>query len=377
MKKNMIFSLLFITIFITGCSFNQPSISSSNNDIKKLKKNNEYAAIVSRNNELTIVDTKTDSIYKTCKLKGQYGSGAMVISPDGDKAYILQNKFQSIYGYDLNSCENTFKADLSHGNIRSVSIYSIAVSSDGKQVYTVSNPTEMLNDRYKVLEPVFSSFNVEDGLDAKATVSFNVPRQISVLSVDNKGNIYASGADVYKIDPVKKEYSVYIKHRNWERKNYSQPDVLAAWPVGKVSNELLLMYTAAKFPNEKMDMNEAEFVWGATRIDLTTGEYTQQDFAPLESIMFMGMTHPKDTNILYGISTDLRVHDVKKQKLIKKVDLDHTYYCINFIEDGSKLYISGAGNDLVVYDPKNLTKLAKIQLPGDTEQGTLQVFKVK
>ena len=138
------------------------------------------------------------------------------------------------------------------------------------------------------------------------------------------------------------------------------------------------MYTAAKFPNDKFNMDEAEFVWGATRVDLETNEIVQEDFAPIESIMFTGMTHPKDTNVLYGVLTDLTKFDRKNQKVIKRVYLDHSYYCINFSTDASKIYLGGTFNDIAIYNPETLEKVGNIVLPdGDTGAGTLQVFRVK
>lgn len=375
MKKFSILTTALLSLFISGCSLTQPQTGMIGKSLE-LKKDRDYIASIGRTNELYILDGKTDELYKSCKLKGAYMSGALVISPDGSKAYVLQDNWQAIYGYDMNTCENFFKAELSHENVRAMSIFSYTLSKDGKKLYTISNPTEMLTDRYKVLDPVFKTFDTSAGLEAKAINSFKVPRQISIMATADDGTIYASGANLYKINPEKKEVSIAAKLRNWDKENYSSPDTLAMWPIGNVSNEFLLMYTAAKFPNSKMDMNEAEFVWGATRLDLTTGKIEQEDFAPIETIMFTGMTHPNDSNILYGVLTDLTKFDRKNQKVIKRVDLDHTYYCINFATDGSKIYIGGALNKIAIYDPETLKQIKTVVLPdGDFGTGTLQVFR--
>lgn len=379
MKKVSIFTSLVLSIFISGCSFVEPNIPINDNENLKLEKNRDYLATVSRKNELHIVDTTTNKLYKTCKLQGSYMSGGMIISPKGDTAYILQDNWGAVYGYDLNSCENTFIAKFSQeSNVREMSIFSFTLSPDGKKLYTISNPTQMLNDRYKVLDPVFKTFNTNDGLDAKPIDSFKAPRQITVMSTADDGTIYAAGSNIYKIDTEKKEFVVAKKLRNWDKTNYSSPDTLAMWPIGSVSKEFLLMYTTAKFPNDKMDINEAEFFWGATRVDLKTNEIVQEEFAPLEYVMFTGMTHPKDSNLLYGVLTDLTKFDRKNQKVLKRVWLDRTYYCINFATDGSKIYLGGTFNDIAVYNPDTLEKITKITLPdGDVGAGTLQVFQVK
>jgi quinohemoprotein amine dehydrogenase beta subunit len=378
MKKISILSTLILGIFISGCSLTQPTTPTNSKENLKLKTDRDYLATVSKTNDLHIIDGKTEELYKSCKLKGSYISGGLIISPDGNTAFVLQNNWGAIYGYDMNTCENTFRAKLSYDNVRAMSIFSFTLSKDGKKLYTISNPTEMLNDRYKVLDPVFKTFNVNDGLDAKPVNSFKAPRQITIMATADDGTVYASGSNLYKINPEKKEVSIAAKLRHWDKKNYSSPDTLAMWPIGNVSNEFLLMYTAAKFPNDKFNMDEAEYVWGATRLDLTTKEIEQEDFAPIESIMFTGMTHPKDSNILYGVLTDLTKFDRKNQKVIKRVYLDHTYYCINFSTDGSKIYLGGALNKVAIYDPDTLEQKKTIVLPdGDLGAGTLQVFRVK
>ena len=120
------------------------------------------------------------------------------------------------------------------------------------------------------------------------------------MSTAHDDDIYVAGASLYKINPKTGEIKITANLRNWTKKDHSSPNSLAMWPIGKQSNEFKLMYTAAKFNDKEQSMEKVEFVWGATRVDLTTGEIVQEDFALLETIMFTGMTHPKDSNILYG-----------------------------------------------------------------------------
>ena len=143
-------------------------------------------ATVSRKNELHIVDSTTNKLYKTCKLQGDYMSGGMVISPKGDTAYVLQDNWGAVYGYDLNSCENTFIAKFSQeSNVREMSIFSFTLSPDGKKLYTISNPTQMLNDRYKVMDldfslkkrirPFITSFNSEKSAETAIAFKASFP----------------------------------------------------------------------------------------------------------------------------------------------------------------------------------------------------------
>jgi len=363
-------------LIFTACSVNQ--VDAPKKELNtNLKEDRDYLAIVGRTNTLHIIDSKEQKVIRSCNLKGTHGAGAMVVSPNGQEAYVLQDRMQAIYGYDLNTCENTFSTSLTQGNTRGIAIFSIAISKDGKELYTIYSPSQKSIDQYKILDPVFAVFNPKAGLNAKATRTFKAPRQTTILMTGYNGEVYASGPDIYKLNPKNGEVNVAAKLRNWTKAKHSQPDVLAMWPIGNVSNEFLTMYTAAKFADEKQSMETAEFVWGATRIDLKTGEVEQENFAPIESIMFTGMTHPKDSNLLYGVLTDLTKFDRKNQKVIKRVYLDHTYYCLNFATDGSKLYIGGTYNDIAIYNPDTLDKIGNIALPsGDTGASTLQVFRV-
>lgn len=378
MKKTQILSILTLCLFLSACSFNEQAKPAINKNKFELKKDRDYLAISSRNNILYLIDSKQDKVVHSCKLKGTYGPGALVISPDGTKAYTLQDKFQAIYGYDLQTCENFFKASFNEGSARGIAMFSINISKDGKEIYTIYTPARKNIDSYDILDPVFAVFNPDDGLNAKAIRSFKAPRQTTIMMTSYSGNVYVLGSNIYKINPKNGEIKIAAKLREWDRVNYSQPDAFAMWPIGNVSNEFLTMYSAAKFNDKEQSMENAQFVWGATRIDLKTDEVVQEDFANFETIMFTGITHPKDSNLLYGALTDLTKFDRKNKKVLKRVLLEHTYYCLNFATDGSRLYIGGTLNDIAVYDPENLEQLGKIMLPaGDTGASTLQVFRVR
>lgn len=378
MQKINIVLILVLSLFLTACSVKQPTKTTAIEHKFDFKKDRDYLAISSRNNVLYIIDSKQDKVVHSCKLKGSYGPGALVISPDGTKAYTLQDKMQAIYGYDLATCENFFKTSFSEGSTRAIAMFSINISKDSKEIYTIYNPATKNIDSYEVHEPVFAVFDPNDGLEAKAIRSFKAPRQTTIMMTSYSGNVYVLGPNIYKINPKNGEISIAAKLRKWDRTNYSQPDAFAMWPIGNVSDEFLTMYSAAKFNDKEQNMQNAEFIWGATRVDLKTDEVIQEDFATFETIMFTGITHPKNSNLLYGALTDLTKFDRKNKKVLKRVLLDHTYYCVNFATDGSRLYIGGTLNDIAIYDPENLDKLGKIMLPeGDTGASTLQVFRVK
>ena len=84
---------------------------------------------------------------------------------------------------------------------------------------------------------------------------------------------------------------------------------------------------------------------------------------------------PGDRNQFYAVLTQLKKYDVSQQKELMSVDLDHSYYCLNFSTDGSKVYLAGTFNDIAIHDADTLQKLGNIELPGgDMSLSTAQVF---
>jgi quinohemoprotein amine dehydrogenase beta subunit len=335
----------------------------------------DYMVTASRPNNMYLIDLETREVVKNCPLPDEFSPAIIQMSPDRGTAYILNHRWENVYGVDLDTCEIVFRAVQSHDDMRVKSIGAMAVSLDGTEVYTVQEPTLLLKDRYQVLDTQFAVFKVADGLDAKPVRTFPVPRRVTTMQTAADGSVYMGGADIFKFDPQTGAMTTAIPNRNWDRPLYGTPDVLAFWPIGQQSDEYLLMYTAPVFTDSSFT-ELADFVWGYSRVDLETGATTIADFASLEVLMFSGITDPRNHDILYGVYTQLSKHDLKNKTLIKRVELDHTYYCINVSSDGTELYVGGTNNDIAIYDSETLERLGTIALPGGGDMGTatLQVF---
>ncbi len=336
----------------------------------------EYMVVANYPNNLHVLDLAEDKLMKSCSLPDAFGPGIIQVSPDKKTAYILNNRFGAIYGIELDTCKTTFQASMSlEPNERAKSMFSIAVSADGKELYSVQNPTILEKDHYVVQQPRLAVYDTSAGLNAKPVRVLPAPRQISVMQAAKDGSLYMAGADLYKVDPKTGASSVAIPMRNWERPLYSPPDVLYAWPIQTVTNDFMLLYTAVKFTDDKMDMDTAAFVYGYMNVDLETGATETVDFADLTEIYFTGARSPKDPNLMFGVLNTLAKYDIKEKKKIASAEVDHAYYVVNTNRDGSKVYLAGTWNDVAVYDADSLKKLGNIQLPGgDMSLGTPQIF---
>ncbi|MNQ33911.1 hypothetical protein D3C85_473550 [compost metagenome] len=341
-----------------------------------LQPGHEYMIATNYPNNLHVVDLASDKVYKTCVMPDAYGPGTTQIGPDRKTAYVLNNHYGDLYGIDLDSCQTVFHARLAQGPAeKGKALFSIALSPDGKEIYSVVNPTDLKADHYVVKAPRLQVYATDGGLEAKPLRSFEVPRQISIMQAGDDGSLYMAGADIYKLDVQSGKYEVALASRNWQRPQYSPPDVLYAWNQQTYRRDFSLLYTAAKFKDDKQDPATADYVYGYFSIDLKTGKPTVQDFAPLTEIYFTGMRSPKDPNQMFGVLNRLAKYDIKEQKLLKAAKLDHSYYCIAFNKAGSKVYLGGTYNDLAVFDADSLEPLGKIELPGgDMAIATTQVF---
>lgn len=372
MTNKLLTSLLPAAALTLGVTFSGSVLATG----PALEKGHEYLVVANYPNNMHVIDVETDTIFKSCDLPDSFGPGAIQMAPDGKTAYILNNRYEDIYGVDLDTCEVTFHAPMAlTSGERTKSIFSFAISPDGEELYAVQNPTLLFRDHYRVQPPRLAVYDTSSGKNAKPVRTFPAPRQVTVMMTGDDGTLYMAGPDVYAVDVETGEKEVAIASRNWERPLYAPPDVLNVWPIQSPSNDFTILYTTARFQDESYDLNTADWIYGAMNVDLETGETTTRDFGELVEVYFSGMLSPKDDNIVFGVLNRLAKYDIEKQELIGVAELDHSYYCIAMNHAGTKVYLGGTWNDVAIYDAETMEKIGEVQLPGgDMAISTAQVF---
>ncbi|MAD46950.1 MAG: quinohemoprotein amine dehydrogenase subunit beta [Oceanospirillaceae bacterium] len=360
---------------LTGCKEDAKPEAAEATKVT-LEQGHEYMVVSNRPSQMHVIDLESEALIKSCDVPGDFGPGTLQIAPDHVTAYMLTDHYEKIYAVNLDSCDVVFSADMSQApDERAKTLYSMALSPDGKELYTIQTPTKLYADHYEAMEPRLAVYDTASGKDAKPVRTFEVPRQISVMQVADDGTLYMAGADIYKMDVTSGKVDVAIPSRNWERPLYAPPDVLNVWPIQTPQNEFTILYSTAKFTDETYDMNTATWLWGYFNVDLETGETETRDFAEFTEIYFTGMRSPADPNIMFGVLNHLAKYDIKEQKLVKSADLEHSYYTVAMNHAGSKVYLGGTFNDVAVYDAETLEKTNDIPLPGgDISPSTAQVF---
>ena len=334
----------------------------------------DYLVTVSRPNILNVIDLHDNTLVRQCELPGLAAPGTLVMSPDGNIAYTLVDAFGDVFGIALDSCELVFSTEQSQGDVRVKSIGSLAISPAGGEIYTHQNRVRLQRDRYQLQTPQVAVFDTGAGLRAQAIRTFDGPRQVTIMATDAKGSLYLGGPDIYRMDVSTGDYEIALASRSLDDPAYSQRDVLTVWPLGEVNNELIRMYSVARYRGESGDLDNADWIWGYEVVNLTTGETEARDFGPLEVVLFTGMRRPGHLDKMYGVLTQLKEFDVDSQSVTRTIELEHTYYCINFSTDGSLLLLSGALSDVAVYDANTLEKITNIQLSGDMGMANSYVF---
>jgi quinohemoprotein amine dehydrogenase beta subunit len=376
MKKSMIGGALRRTAAALACLAAGALPAAAANEALALKSGSEYLMVANYPNNLNVVDLASESVFKTCALPDAFGPGTTQISPDRRTAYILNNRFGTIYGIELDTCKVTFRAEMSQGeNERAKSIASFTVSPDGKELYAVQNPTQINRDHYRVGEPRFAVYDTSAGLEAKPVRVYSAPRQANIMLAGDDGAVYLAGPNIYKVDVKTGEMTVALPIRDWQRPTHAPLDVLYIWPVQTPQRDFTILYTTAKFQDDKQDMATAEYQYGYLNVDLKSGETEAREFGPLTEIYFTGIRSPKDRNIIYGLLHRLTKYDISGQKLLAAAELDHTYYTLLTNQAGSRLYLTGTFNDISIHDADTLAKVGQMKLPGgDMSLGTGQVF---
>jgi quinohemoprotein amine dehydrogenase beta subunit len=285
MKQSMIGGALRRTAAAVACLAAGVLPAAAANEALALKAGSEYLMVANYPNNLNVVDLASASVYKTCKLPDAFGPGITQISPDRRTAYILNNRFGTIYGVDLDTCKLNFRAEMSQGaNERAKSIGSISVSADGKELYAVQNPTIIERDHYRVGAPRLVVYDTAAGLDAKPIRSFPAPRQITMLQAADDGALYMAGANLYKADVNTGTMTTALPIRDWQRPTHAPIDVLSIWPVQTPSRDFTILYTTAKFQDEKQDPASAEYQYGFLNVNLQSGETEAREFGPLTEL---------------------------------------------------------------------------------------------
>jgi quinohemoprotein amine dehydrogenase beta subunit len=332
----------------------------------------DYLVTALHSNKLVFIDVaarKVDRVYPLPNSRPGNTPGTVVVSPDGNTVYILHNHWETVSGIDVDSGREVFRADLSQPGIRGKSTFAFDLSPDGKEVAIYIDPVKMLAGEYQVQDTYIAIYDAASGIGAKPVRTFPAPRRTTLLAYSSDGSrLYAMSWDAVILDP--KDGKVLGTHpiRNWKRKNLGEPDALVVWPQWDAAHILSFPYVVAR-TDTKPDAPDA-LKSGIYTLDLKTDKIAWKEFENTSVVLFSSTVNPLRRNEVYTVYSTLSRVDAKKGKLLKRVDLEQTFYNINISRDGKELYVGGAGPLVAFYDAASLKHLQTIRMPDDADQAT-------
>ncbi|NMG14687.1 quinohemoprotein amine dehydrogenase subunit beta [Aromatoleum bremense] len=336
----------------------------------------EYLLTVTRPNTLHVIDPAKREVVRSVRIPGDGVPGTITVPKDGKVAYVLTNRMESVVGIDLDTGNQVFRADFSSPGKRIKGFFAAAVSEDGRELYVHQAPVVLGRSEYQVEDTYIAVFDTADGVGAKPRRTFPAPRRISLLApTGNKDHLLALGWDMYLFNirsgTIEKTYPI----RHWDRPGLGEPDVLAMWGTFEQARALSTPYFVAK-TDAAPDSAEA-FKAGIAVFDLDAETLKTVEFENAQTAMFSSVINPVARNEAFLVMNQLSKVDTETGKLIKRVDLEQTFYAVNISGDGKEVYVGGALDKIVIHDAETLEKTGEIMMPGGADQsiGWLRVVR--
>ena len=329
----------------------------------------DFILTTTKPNQLHLVDAKARSTVRSIAIPGAGSPVAVVPSPDGRIAYVLTNHLGSISGIDLDSGSEVFRADFDEPGKRIKGMFAMDISPDGRELFVMQAVTRLEKAEMVVEAPRIAVYRTDAGLQAKPVRLLPAPRRTVQLLMNDAGDrLYAVSWDIEVLDPQSGKRLETLKAMNWERPNYAPPDIFGVWNQYEQARVFVNPYFALRTDMSPDD--PAAWKTGMLTLDLKTGEYRMDDFEETAAILFSSVVNPVKRNEAFSVYTQLSKTDLASDTLVKRVQLEHTYYTINISADGKEVYLGGTMNDIAVYSTETLEKIGSIELPGGADMGT-------
>ena len=301
--------------------------------------------------KLVLIDAAARKVEKTYTIPGgSPGPATVTPSPDGKIGYVLDNRWESISGIDLDSGKEVFRAELSSSDERVKAIIGMDISPDGKQLAVFESPVKLGLAEFEVQPTRISFYDTSNGQKIR---SIPAPRQITILMYSKDGSkLYGVGRAVHVIDPADGTIIKEHKTQGWDRANYYPPYILSFWSQWEQAGIYSTPYYVAR---GDMSLDDPTAYWtGMLTLNLETGAFNLVDVENTDVFYFSTVISPTEPHIAFGVYSNLAKLDMKAGKSLGRGTIDHSYYDINISSDGKEVYLVGTMSDISVYDTNTL-----------------------
>lgn len=240
-------------------------------------------------------------------------------------------------------------------------IYGTALSRDGKVLYVHVKPVRLLADEYQAEAPQILAYDLTTHKSRKVA---EVPEGVGALVALGDGKrLVGWGRDLYFVDIAQGKIT--------ERFPLETP-VPDHGPLDSLP--LFVQYDQTgifSVPYYTTNPLNGKNLMGLVNVDVESGKTDLVDLGPAVPL-FSAVVSP-DRKRAYAVMNQLVEVDLENRRVTNVLDLDRTKYVTNISRDGRKLYVSGAGPFMDIYDTQTLKQIKKIELSGDGSVTSLRV----
>jgi len=310
---------------------------------------------------LIVLDTSKDEVVAEIPLRGR-APKEIACTRDGRHLYVTTEGRSQIEVVDFANRKVEDVIHIAPPGYKFV-IYGMTLSRDEKVLYIHVKPVRLLPDEYQAEPPEILAYDLSAHQSRKL---LEVPEGVAALVALADGKrLLAWGRDLLFVDIAQGKITGTFGLQT------PSPDhgVLNTLP-------LFVQYDQAdvfSVPYYTTNPVNGKDVMGLVDADLETG---------LPSVIELGPAIPLYSTVLspdrkraYSVMNQLVAVDLEEKRVTNVVNLDRTKYVINISGDGRKLYVSGAGPFMDIYDAQTLKPIKKIELSGDGSVTSLRVLR--
>jgi DNA-binding beta-propeller fold protein YncE len=310
-------------------------------------------------NRLRLFDEATDEFVGDIALR--FGAAtSSTHSPDFSRFYFVTDRMEAVEVVDLEKRAVVDTVKLSTQS-RQIRIQNVAVNPAGTLLYLLSTPVALEIDRFLPEETEVFVYDLEN---KRPLDSFQMPKDIppspytpSIHFSPDGTSMFLFGRDIYEIRASDNQLASTI--------TLSKPLLAGYGPLrgARLTEEAPGIYYGVY---RTQDPFLKKTMMGVMRIDLLKKEVESFELAPEVKVGLFALT--SDGKRAYAGVEDLVAIDMESRRIVKRVEgveQGRTNNALIVSSDGTKLYVSGVGDQIQVYDPETLAHLRNIFVGGD------------
>lgn len=312
--------------------------------------------------QIIFFDQTTDTFTDGLRLRhGAVTSGSAAYTTDKRRFFLITDRMESVEVIDAVRQEVIDEIKLSTPEKR-VRFFSAYPNSDGSKVYLVVNVMQLQTDRFIQENDV--DVMVYDLGAGEVVDSFKFPEEVGggrrrpTLHVSPDGSsLYVIGRDLYEFDAETREI---------KRKKVLSKPLLAGY--GQFRGLSLTETEPGTFYGiyRTVDPVLEKRIFGVAKLDLYDMNVSTFELGPQLRLGRFALS--RDGKRGYAGLSDMVVIDMEKQRVIlkkEKFERGRTNNSMIVGHDGTKLYISGVGDTVWVYDAATLELIKTVYAGGD------------